>query len=63
MSRERFIKRGTKVANKAAPLKRSRYSLNYKTARPGSYTVVASFAGDRDHLGGESEVQRFRVTR
>lgn len=58
------VKRGTQVvANKAVALKNSGYSFRYKTTRPGRYTVVASFAGDQNHLGNKSPIQRFRVTR
>ncbi len=58
------IKQGKKiVVNKAVPLRNSRYSYRYKTRRPGRYTIQASFAGDRDHLGAKSPLKKFRVTR
>ncbi|WP_219974643.1 hypothetical protein [Rubrobacter xylanophilus] len=58
------IKRGAKVvAAKNATLRGSRYALNYKPPAPGTYSVVASFAGDADHLGGASAPRTFKVAR
>lgn len=58
------IKRnGKQVLSKSLPLKSSRYSYSYKPRAAGSYSVVASFAGDADHLGGGSPVKIFKVTR
>lgn len=59
-----IIKRGNKVAAvKAVRLRSSRYRLRYKVTRPGRYSVRVRFAGDRDHLGNVSRLQRFRATR
>lgn len=44
-------------------LKSSRYRFNYRPPEPGRYTVRASFAGDRDHLGATSAARGFTVTR
>ena len=41
----------------------SAYRFAYKTGGRGTYSVVASYAGDTDKLGGDSRATTFRVTR
>lgn len=58
------IKRnGVKVAEKIVTLNDSKYRFVYKPAKTGSYSAVASFAGDKDHLGNLSPTKSFKATR
>ncbi|HEX2728780.1 MAG TPA: Ig-like domain repeat protein, partial [Rubrobacteraceae bacterium] len=58
------IKRGTRtVATRNVSLSNSRYRLTYKPPSAGSYSVIASFAGDADYQGNTSPARSFRVIR
>jgi dipeptidyl aminopeptidase/acylaminoacyl peptidase len=59
------IKRdGEKVATKRVGIDEdSRYSLTYEPRRSGSYSVVARFPGDDDHVGNTSPRRSISVVR
>jgi hypothetical protein len=55
---------GEKVATKRVGIDEdSRYSLTYRPRRSGSYSVIARFSGDDDHVGNTSPRRRFSVVR